>query len=642
MPIFQSDGNDEMLRQTLEKLPVGAYVCDSDGLITYFNEASVKLWGREPKLNAPTDLYCGSFKLFTTDGNPIRHDECCMALALQQRKAFNGQEFLIERPDGSRWLTLAHANPLFNVRGELAGAVNVLINITDRRNGDLARSRLATIVESSEDAIISTDMNGIIESWNASAMRHFMYSPEQAVGQSITMLIPPDRFNEEEHILIRLQAGERIGHFDTVRTRSDGRPIPVSLTISPIKDTTDRIIGFSRILRDITDRKEIEEKNYQLMHQLKESDRCKNDFLAILAHELRNPLSPIRNAVKVLRLVGPDEPELNWCRDVIDRQTDHLTRIIDDLLDVSRITRNEMELHKERVELQSIVNMVIESCRYLIEEYEHNLTVSLPPEPIWIFADVVRISQVFVNLITNAAKYTERRGRISITVKQDGGDVMVSVKDSGIGVAAENLPKLFNMFYQADGKWERSDGGGLGIGLSLVHRLVRMHAGSVTAQSEGISKGSEFVVRLPFVAGSKMRTTEPTGKDKVLPISSCRILIVDDNKDVASSMAMLLKIIGNETQMAYDGIEAVEVAGTFRPDLVLLDIGLPKLNGYDACRRIRDKPWGKDMVIVALTGLGQDDDRQMSKEAGFNHHLVKPGHLNALMGLIAELKSSQV
>jgi two-component system CheB/CheR fusion protein len=483
-------------------------------------------------------------------------------------------------------------------------------------------------------------LNGVIQSWNAAAQRLFGYTAEQAVGRHISFLIPADRADEEDRILARLRAGERVYHFDTVRLRSDGQPVHVSLTISPIRDGAGRIVGASKIARDITDRKRDEERIYGLMTQLKEADNRKDEFLALLAHELRNPLAPLLNMLEIVKRGSGNGDLIEQVRSTLERQLGQMVRLVDDLLDVSRITRSKLELRKIGVELASVIHQSVEVCRPLAERAKHELNVSLPPEPIYLHADPVRLAQVFSNLLNNACKYTEPGGRIWLTAEREGSDVVVNVKDTGLGIPPDKLTSIFEMFTQIDRSLERAQGG-LGIGLTLVKRLVEMHGGSVAAYSEGQGRGSEFVVRLPIlIERPQTKTPEPTA-EKNLAVAH-RILIVDDNRDAATSLAMLLKMTGNETQTAHDGLEAVEVAAAFRPELVLLDIGLPKLSGHDACRRIRQQSWGKNMVLVALTGWGQDEDRRQSKDAGFDHHMVKPLDFAALMSLLAELKVTPV
>jgi len=632
------DKADLEFRHLLAKMPAAAYTCDANGLITYFNERAVQLWGREPQLNDSVDRFCGSFKLFSTEGAPISHDACWMALALRNRKAYNDQEIVIERPDGKRRLVLAYANPFLVERGELVGAVNVLVDITDRRRAQRTRSQLAAIVESSDDAIISKNLNGVIQSWNAAAQRLFGYTAEQAVGRHISFLIPADRAEEEDRILARIHAGERVYHFDTVRLRSDGQSIHVSLTISPIRDETGRIVGASKIARDITDRKQAEERIYGLMTQLKEADCRKDEFLAMLAHELRNPLAPLLTMLEIMKRGDGNGDWIGQVRTTLERQLGLMVRLVDDLLDMSRITRGKLELRQERVELASVLRQSVEACRPLAAEARHELNFSLPPEPVYLHADPARLAQVFSNLLNNACKYTESGGRIWLTAERQGSDVVVHVKDTGMGIPSDKLASIFEMFTQIDRSLGRSQGG-LGIGLTLVKRLVELHGGSVEAFSEGQGRGSKFVVRLPILI-EKLKAKIPEVAAEPTPTTPRRILVVDDNRDAATSLTMLLKVTGNETQTAHDGLEAIEVAAAFRPEVVLLDISLPKLSGHDVCRRIRQQSWGKNIVLVALTGWGQAEDRRLSKEAGFDHHMVKPLDFAALMSLLAELKAT--
>jgi two-component system, chemotaxis family, CheB/CheR fusion protein len=617
----------------LAKLPTAAYMCDADGLITYFNKRAVELWGREPKLNDPGDRFCGSFKIFRTDGSPMPHNQCWMALALRNRKAYNGFEILIERPDGSRWLALAYANPFLDERGQVVGAVNILVDFSDRRKAELTRAHLAAIVDSSNDAIISKNLDGVIQSWNAAAERLFGYTAEQAVGRHISFLIPADRPDEEDRILSRLRSGERIDHFDTVRVRSDGQRLDVSLTISPIRDDAGRIVGASKIARDISDRKRSEKEIYSLLTRLKEADRCKDEFLATLAHELRGPIAPLSAILEMMKR-GIGNGELAQVRETMERQLGQMVRLVDDLLDLSRIRSNKVDLRKERVELAPVIRQAVEVCRPLAQDAGQKLVIDLPPQAIFLHADAARLAQVFSNLLNNACKYTNEGGSIRLTAELQDGDVVVRVKDSGIGIPGDKLAHVFEMFMQVQPPSERSRGG-LGIGLTLVKRLVEMHGGSVTASSEGPGQGSEFTVRLPMLAGKALADQPglPTTDERAL--TPRRILVVDDNTDSARLLAMLLKESGHETATAYDGLAALAVVETFRPDVVLLDVSLPKLDGHEVARRIRQQPWGKDMVLVALTGWGQDEDRRRSREAGFDEHMVKPVDEEALTRLLA-------
>jgi CheY-like chemotaxis protein/two-component sensor histidine kinase len=341
-----------------------------------------------------------------------------------------------------------------------------------------------------------------------------------------------------------------------------------------------------------------------------------------------------------MQIVGlsKESPEIvDQARRIMERQVEQMVRLIDDLLDLSRISRGKIELRRERVELASIVRSALEISQPIIQQAGHHLILTLPPDPIVVEADVTRLAQVFANLLNNAAKYTEKGGRIWFTVTCREEEVLVSVKDTGVGIPPQMLSKVFEMFAQVDKSLEKAQGG-LGIGLSITKRLVEMHGGSVEANSRGPGQGSEFVVRLPLPepAAPEPKPSDDKAEGVNSPVMR-RILVADDNEDSVASMALMLKILGNEVRTATDGLEAVEVAESFRPSLILLDIGMPKLNGYDACRNIRRQPWGADVVIVALTGWGQEDDKRRAREAGFNHHLVKPVGLDAIRKLLEEL-----
>jgi PAS domain S-box-containing protein len=373
----------------------------------------------------------------------------------------------------------------------------------------------------------------------------------------------------------------------------------------------------------------------RLLNELRESSMRKDEFLAMLAHELRNPLAPIRTAVQVLHVKGSPMPDARWSRAVIDRQLQHLTRLVDDLLDISRITRNKLVLQRSPIELAEVITAAVESSRPLIEQSGHELTVALTSEPVYIDGDPVRLSQVFQNLLNNAAKYTERGGRISLIAERQDDSVVVRVKDTGVGIPPDTLPRLFEMFYQADRSLERAQSG-LGVGLTLVRRLVDAHGGRVEARSEGVGKGSEFIVRLPMLSEPPTLVALPqAGNAERNVISGLRILVADDNRDSADLFAMFFEMMGNEVQTAYDGIAAVEEAERFRPDAVLLDIGMPRLNGEDACRRIRSTPWGRDAVLIAVTGWNDEDNRRRIVEAGFDAHLVKPVDPSSVAQLLA-------
>jgi signal transduction histidine kinase len=377
----------------------------------------------------------------------------------------------------------------------------------------------------------------------------------------------------------------------------------------------------------------IESKRAQ--ESLREANQRKDEFLATLAHELRNPLAPVRYALQVLQLNESGHTDLAWATDLIDRQMREMTRLVDDLLDVSRISRDKLELRKERVDLATALRGAIETSRPLIATSGQELVVTLPPEPIIVDADLTRLAQVFANLLNNAAKYSEPGGRIVLTSERRDREVVVSVRDQGIGIPQEMLGKIFEPFIQIAEAPERTRGG-LGIGLTLVKRLVEMHGGSVVATSVGRGEGSEFVVRLPLAAADAKPPSTETSALVSAP-AALRVLIVDDNRDVTTSLERLLGRLGYDVRSAFDGAAGLEVAEVFRPRVALLDVGMPKMSGYDLARRIREYEWGKDMVLVAVTGWGQPEDKRRAREAGFDHHLVKPEAANDLVSLLASL-----
>ncbi len=372
-------------------------------------------------------------------------------------------------------------------------------------------------------------------------------------------------------------------------------------------------------------------ENAELVQALKDADRRKDEFLAVLAHELRNPLAPVRNAIEILRASPATTPQMQWTQDVIDRQVRQLSRLVDDLLDVSRITSGKIELRRERVELGAAVRIALESSRPLIERGAHELTVRLAPEPIRLDADLARLAQVLSNLLNNAAKYTRSGGHIWLTAERSGTRAVIRVRDNGIGIKPAMLARIFDMFTQVADSGAHSQGG-LGIGLTLVRRLVELHGGTVEARSDGIGRGSEFAVTLPL-AGGEIANDEEAAEPDPGDSRPRRILVVDDNRDAADSLCMLLKWRGHEVRVAYDGLEAVGAAVAFHPDVVLLDIGLPKLSGYEAARRIREAG-GAQSLLVAVTGWGQDEDRRRARDAGFDHHLTKPVDPAAISRLI--------
>jgi signal transduction histidine kinase/ActR/RegA family two-component response regulator len=383
--------------------------------------------------------------------------------------------------------------------------------------------------------------------------------------------------------------------------------------------------------------------NAQLYAELRAADRRKDEFLATLAHELRNPLAPIRNALQILKMPRLDAATGQEVRDVMDRQVDQLVRLVDDLLDVSRVMRGKVELRKEHVELASVIARGVETAMPLIEVQGHELSVVVPTESMMLVADPVRLAQVVGNLLANAAKYTEANGHIWVSAGRDGDQVSLSIRDNGIGIEPDMLPHVFDLFVQLDRAATRSQGG-LGIGLTLVKNLIEMHGGSVEARSAGLGEGSEFIVRLPLSSVEHRIDSgdDVDGRQVDGSSSGHRLLVVDDNEDAANSLALLLKLKGHHVEVAHHGTTALKIAENYRPEMIFLDIGMPGMDGYEVARRLRQHPELKNVVLAALTGWGQQEDRRRSAEAGFDHHLVKPPELKLVDSLLSDLGQRNV
>jgi PAS domain S-box-containing protein len=406
-----------------------------------------------------------------------------------------------------------------------------------------------------------------------------------------------------------------------------------NISLVPLHESSGNTSSVLILTEDITERKQAEGRLRRSQEALLEADRRKDEFLATLAHELRNPLAPIRTAAQILGAPKLAPAQLQWAQSVIQRQVGHMALLLDDLLDIARITRGKLELKTERVKLTDVVDSAVEAARPLLDGKHHSFVVSLPPEVLTLNADPLRLSQVLSNLLTNAAKYTDPGGHIALSSYVQDGVLCLSVQDDGIGMSPESLERIFEMFSQAEGASARSDGG-LGIGLALVRGLVDLHGGTVEAMSEGPGRGSKFMVRLPLAA-SAPAAAGATENEPPITIVGRRVLVADDNKDAADALAMLLELAGHEVRVAHGGRAALSLAQTFRPDVALLDIGMPELNGYEVAKELRREPWGSRMCLIALTGWGQDEDRQRAKDAGFDRHLTKPVDTDTLEILLS-------
>jgi PAS domain S-box-containing protein len=421
------------------------------------------------------------------------------------------------------------------------------------------------------------------------------------------------------------------GHIDTFAAerrfvRRDGETIWVKLSVSLAKDADARARRSVAVIEDITERKHAEE-------DLREADRRKDEFLATLAHELRNPLAPIRNSLHIFRLAGVQDPTVARVTDMMERQVGHMVRMVDDLLEVSRISRGKIELRRERVELASVLRNAVDTSLPLIEAAKHKLHVAVPDEPLMMDADPVRLAQVFANLLNNSAKYTQEGGEITVKVHVENGMAVVSVRDNGEGIPPQMLNRVFNMFTQVD-TGSRAQGG-LGIGLTLARTLVHLHGGTIEAMSQGKGKGCEFVVRLPLAAVERAAQAPVKSVQPPQPLRLRRVLVVDDNTDAADSLGMLLQFLGAEVMVVHDGQSALEAMKAFNPAVVLLDLGMPGMNGLEVARRMREDPACREATLVALTGWGQREDRRRTHEAGFDYHLVKPADVSTLQSILS-------
>ncbi|HEX7183940.1 MAG TPA: ATP-binding protein [Thermoanaerobaculia bacterium] len=532
---------------------------------------------------------------------------------------------------GRRYMHCAYT-PEVDAQGRLVGWVAVVTDMTDRRELEQELAERETMLRLAQRAggVGTFDWDLVTQVARCSSVYFEILGVDSGDGTMTTeewqaYAHPEDRERVIKH-LIGILEDSGAGGADYRVVRPDGEVRWVHYAGQVLRDRTGKPARMIGTVLDITDRKQAEES-------LREADRRKDEFLATLAHELRNPLAPIRNAAQILQLKGPPDPTLQWARDIIERQAQQLSRLVDDLLDVSRVNRGKVELRKERVELSAIVERALETSRPVLEDAGHRLTVTFPEEPLWLIADTTRMAQALSNLLNNAAKYTEAGGHIRLSSGRDGDRAVVEVRDDGIGIPSEMLSRIFEMFAQVDTSLERAQGG-LGIGLTIARSLVEMHGGAIEAASDGSGKGSVFRIRLPLAPERDAADEVQAQEGERMPRASLRILVVDDNEDSAESLAMWLRLQGNHVRTAHDGPQALDVAQEHRPELIFLDIGMPGMNGYEVARRLRGQPETRDAMLVAMTGWGQEEDRRQSKEAGFDQHLVKPLEPKALASLL--------
>ena len=511
-------------------------------------------------------------------------------------------------------------------------------NINQRRQAEKtlreSEERFRVLLEGARDhVLILMDTDGVILDWQGGAERILGWTQEEAIGRHGSMIFTAeDRANgiDTKEFARAFDAG--VAADIRWHLRKDGSRLFADGVMTRLNDPDGRLRGFAKVFQDATARKVAEDTLARQAEALKQADIRKNEFLAMLAHELRNPLAAIRNALGVAKSGG--KADLDWGLEVIGRQLRGFTHLIDDLLDVSRITQGKIQLRKSLCDAGPIIRHAAEAVAPLIREKKHELILGLADGVLPLEADSIRLEQILVNVLTNAAKYTQPEGRIELLAGVVGGEIVIEVKDNGVGIAADQLPRMFELFAQADRSLARSEGG-LGIGLTLVQSLTEMHGGTITATSAGKNLGSEFTIRLPAADPAKLvEANEAKADPAAADAPALRILVVDDNRDTARGMARLLKLAGHEVQVAYDGWAALEVARDFAPEAVLLDIGLPGLDGYEVATRLRHETNCHDALLIAASGYGEDQARDRSRKAGFDHHLTKPIEFEMILGLL--------
>ncbi len=568
-------------------------------------------------------------------------------------KASRGIEDIYEltyiRKDGSRFPAVVSVTALRDDQNDIIGYLLIGTDNTARKQVEAERMLLdqrvrdqqfytRSLIESNIDALMTTDPRGIISDVNKQMELLTGCTRDELIGAPFKdYFTDPER---AEAAIRRVLSEGKVTDYELTARARNGQETIVSYNATTFYDRDRKLQGVVASARDVTERSRLEKQMQNQAAELSDLHRRKDEFLAMLSHELRSPLAPIANAVQMLGLQkGTESLVQRQSRAIIERQMSQLQHLVDDLLDVSRITTGMVQLRRVPVTVSDIIEGAIETVRPLIENRRHEFSVSVPSEPIWLNADAARLEQVVVNLLTNAAKYTDEAGHIWLTVLKEGDECVLRIRDTGVGITAELLPRIFDLFTQADRSLDRSQGG-LGIGLALVQRLTELHNGTVEVLST-LKQGSEFIVRLPVKSGELREASGEASSDSPLTIhhsplaTPLRILVVDDNVDTVLSFSMLLRASGHDVQTAHDGLKAVQAAIEYRPDIVLLDIGLPGLNGYEVAKQLRALPDWKHVVLVALTGYGQDSDRQTSSAAGFTHHLVKPARFEELQKILA-------
>lgn len=624
--------SEQRFRTLTSLAPVGIFQTDADGNCVFVNERWCEMAGLTPE-QAQGQGWKGA--LHPEDRQRVAQEWTEWIEETETRREFSCENRFLTPAGKTTWLR-GSAVRVHNDGGQVTGIIGTVTDITERMQVEAAlreSERLyRAIGESIDYGVWVCDPQGRNIYASESFLRLVGQTQEQCSEFGWGSVLHPD--DSERTIMAWKECVRTGGAWDIEhRVRGvDGRWHSILARGVPVRNELGKITAWAGINLDISRLKHVE-------NELRVADRRKDEFLATLAHELRNPLAPIRNSLQILKMPNVDEVMAQRTREVMERQVQHLVRLVDDLLDVSRVMRGKIELRREPVELSVAVARAVEMVQPLIEGQGHTLNMTIAGESLLLNADPVRLAQVVGNLLSNSAKYTPANGQIWLTTRREGNRAVLTIRDDGIGVAPDMLPHIFELFVQADHTTTKAQGG-LGIGLTLVKNLVELHGGTVEAHSLGLGKGCEFVVRLPLTVGEQPQTSDKgrgDGNSEAARPPGYRLLVVDDNQDAAMSLALLLRLQGHEVQVAHSGLAALETTKTYTPDVVFLDIGMPVMDGYEVARRLRQQPGLENVVLAALTGWGQQEDRRRTTEAGFNYHLVKPPEPKAVDSLLAEL-----
>jgi PAS domain S-box-containing protein len=596
------------------------FLLDTDGIVSSWNAGAERIKGY-----LANEIIGKHFSIFYP-GEAIARNWPAYELEQAAEKGRFEDEGWRLRKDGTRFWASVVITAIYDAGGKVQGFSKITRDLTERREHEerlrQSEERFRLLVEGVRDyAIFMLKPDGTVATWNAGAERIKGYQAQDIVGKHFSVFYPPDAL-ARNYPAFELVSAAADGRFEDEgwRVRKNGTLFWANVVISALRSATGELLGFAKLTRDLTQRRRVE--------ALEASERQNSEFLAMLAHELRNPLAPIHNAVSMLGMVTIADPQVSWARDIIERQTIHLTRLVDDLLDISRLTTGKVTLRAQLLDARNVVGDALEAAKPLIQARKHELEIAVSSEALPVLGDPTRLVQILTNLLNNAAKYTPEGGRMRVTAAREGMDVVLRVRDNGAGIAAELLPRVFDLFVQGSQSLDRPQGG-LGIGLTLVRQLVHLHGGSVKAHSEGAGKGAEFEVRIPLASNPVPSCALGEPPVQHYAHESHRVLVVDDNRDSADTMATILEHWGYPARSAYEGRSACAIAREWHPQTILLDIGLPGMTGFEVLQSLRAEPQLAGAVVVAMTGYGRENGSEI-KAAGFAGHLVKPVDLNKL------------